>query len=92
MPADTVDWPWPTKMKREEGPPSHLISSMTCKYGDPFDTVTHHMQGWLVASECNFHAVQGRLLSGGALDCHSYLCVLYPQVHGDGVHLVWWFE
>ena len=74
MPADTVDWPWPTKMKQqEEGLAFHLISSMTCKYGHPLDTVAHRMQGWLVASGfLDFCAVRSRLLSGGALDCYSY--------------------
>ena len=57
---------------------------MTCKYGDPLDTVVHRMQGWLVTSGYNFRTVWSRLLSGGALDCYSYSCVLYPQVHGDG--------
>ena len=45
---------------------------MTCKYGDPLDTVAHRMQDWLVASGYNFCIVQSRLLSGGALNCYSY--------------------
>ena len=48
---------------------------MTCKYGVPYVMVTHHMQGRVVAKRCEFSAVWSRLLSGGALDCHSYCCI-----------------
>ena len=48
---------------------------MTCKYGVPYVPATHHMQGRVVARRCEFPAVQSRLLSGGALDCHSYCCI-----------------
>ena len=48
---------------------------MTCKYGVPYVMVAHHMQGRVVAKRCEFSAVQSRLLSGGALDCHSYCCI-----------------
>ena len=33
------------------------------------------MQGKVVAKRCEFSAVRSRLLSGGALDCHSYCCI-----------------
>ena len=33
------------------------------------------MQGGVVTKRCEFSAVQSRLLSGGALDCHSYCCI-----------------
>ena len=48
---------------------------MTCKYGVPHVTVTHHMQGKVVTKRCEFSTVRSRLLSGGALDCHSYHCI-----------------
>ena len=48
---------------------------MTCKYGVPYVTVAHHMQGEVVAKRCEFSTVQSRLLSGGALDCHFYCCI-----------------
>ena len=33
------------------------------------------MQGGVVTKRCEFSAVRSRLLSGGALDCHSYCCI-----------------
>ena len=48
---------------------------MTCKHGVPFVTAAHCMQGGLLAKWCEFPAVQSRLLSGGALDYHSYCCI-----------------
>ena len=51
---------------------------MTCKYGIPYVTVTHHMQGEVVAKRCEFSTVRSRLLSGGALDCHSY-CYIFTH-------------
>ena len=33
------------------------------------------MQGEVVTKQCEFSAVRSRLLSGGALDCHSYCCI-----------------
>ena len=33
------------------------------------------MQGRVVTKQCEFSTVQSRLLSGGALDCHSYCCI-----------------
>ena len=48
---------------------------MTCKYGVPYVTATHHMQGGVVTKRCEFSTVRSRLLSGGALDCHSYCCI-----------------
>ena len=48
---------------------------MTCKYGIPYVMATHCMQGGVVAKWCEFSAVWSRLLSGGALDCHSYCCI-----------------
>ena len=49
---------------------------MTCKYGVPYVTVTHRMQGGIVTKRCEFSAVWSRLLSGGAPDCHSYCIIL----------------
>ena len=49
---------------------------MICKYGVPYVTVAHHMQGGIVTKRCEFSVVQSRLLSGGAPDCHSYCCIL----------------
>ena len=51
---------------------------MTCNYGVPYVTVASHMQGGIVAKRCEFSAVQSRLLSGGAPDCHSY-CRILPN-------------
>ena len=48
---------------------------MTCKYGIPHVTVAHRMQGKVVTKQCEFSTVWSRLLSGGALDCHSYCCI-----------------
>ena len=48
---------------------------MTCKYGVPYVTATHCMQGEVVARRCEFPAVRSRLLSGGALDFYSYSCI-----------------
>ena len=48
---------------------------MTCKYGIPYVMVAHRIQGRVVAKWCEFPAVQSRLLSGGALDYHSYCCI-----------------
>ena len=48
---------------------------MNCKYGVPYVTVAHCMQGKVVAKRCKFSTVWSRLLSGGALDCHSYCCI-----------------
>ena len=33
------------------------------------------MQGKVVTKQCEFSTVQSTLLSGGALDCHSYCCI-----------------
>ena len=77
--------------RRRTAIPSHLlddlVSMATLSTLSPI-----HMQGWLVASGCNFLTVRSRLLSGEALDCISLFCVLYPQAHGNGAHQVWWFE
>ena len=51
---------------------------MNCKYGVPYVTVAHHMQGEVVAKRCEFSTVHSRLLSGGALDCHSY-CTIFTH-------------
>ena len=48
---------------------------MTCKYGVPYVTAAHHMQGGLVTKRCEFPAVRSRLLSGAAPDYHSYCCI-----------------
>ena len=48
---------------------------MTCKYGVPYVMAAHRMQGGVVTKLCEFSAVQSRLLSGGALDCHFYCCI-----------------
>ena len=48
---------------------------MTCKYGVPYVMAAHHMQGGVVTKRCEFSTVRSRLLSGGALDCHSYCCI-----------------
>ena len=36
------------------------------------------MQGEVVAKRCEFSTVRSRLLSGGALDCHSY-CTIFTH-------------
>ena len=51
---------------------------MTCKYGIPYVTVAHRMQGGVVTKRCKFSTVRSRLLSGGALDCHSY-CYIFTH-------------
>ena len=51
---------------------------MTCKYGTPYVTVAHHMQGKVITKRCEFSTVWSRLLSGRALDCHSY-CFIFTH-------------